>query len=85
MELRHIYSIATAMSKAFESDDMVGSDVGDIEINVSVSPSTLYGIDREFYRQTHNDSIEGFVHKDKIEAVIDNIHFVINEKEMSSK
>lgn len=80
MELRHIYNIATVMNNCVETEEMIGSDINDIEIKVSVSPSTLYGIDREFYRQTHDNSMEGFEHKKEINAIIDNVHFSIVEK-----
>lgn len=83
MELRHIYNIATTITKSFDTDEMVGANINDLEIGVKVSPGTLFGIDQEFYRQTHNGSIEGFIHNKKIDAVIDNVHFVLTEKEMS--
>lgn len=83
MELRHIYSIATTLSNSFDSDEMVGAKIDDIEVNVKVSPSTLFGIDQEFYRQTHDNSLEGFKHNKKVDAIIDNVHFVLTEKEMS--
>lgn len=77
MELRHIYSIASALGKAFNGEELVGADLNDIEVNIKVSPPTLYGIDQEFYRQTHNNSLDGFKHNKKIDAIIDNIHFVL--------
>ena len=83
MELRHIYSIATTLSESFNSDEMVGADINDIELHIKVSPGTLFGIDQEFYRQTHNGSLEGFKHNKKVDANIDNVHFVLTEKEMS--
>ena len=83
MELRHIYTIAMNLKNIFDTDDLVGADISDIELNVKLSPSTLYGIDREFYRQTHDGSIDGFVHNKKIDANIDNVHFVLTEKENS--
>lgn len=83
MELRHIYSIATNLVKTFDTDEMVGANIEDVEIGIKVSPGTLFGIDQEFYRQTHNGSIEGFNHNKKINAIIDDVHFVLTEKEMS--
>lgn len=85
MELRHIYSIATALSKAFNSEELIGADASDINISIKVSPTTLYGIDQEFYRQTHDNSLEGFKHNHTIDAIIDNVHFVLTEKEMESE
>lgn len=83
MELRHIYNIATTLSKSFNTDEMVGANINDIKLEIKVSPGTLFGIDQEFYRQTHNGSLEGFIHKKEIDAVIDDVHFVLTEKEMS--
>lgn len=85
MELRHIYSIATNLSKIFESDELVGADINDLSVEIKVSPTTLFGIDQEFYRKTHDNSLEGFKHNKKIDAIIDNVHFVLNEKEKDSK
>jgi len=71
------------LKNIFDTDDLVGADISDIELNVKLSPSTLYGIDREFARQTHAGSIDVFVHNKKIDAIIDNVHFVLTEKENS--
>lgn len=81
MELRHIYNIATTLNNAFNSDELVGGDINDLEIEIKVSPTTLFGIDKEFYRQTHNGSTDGFKHNKKVNAIIDNVHFVLIEKE----
>ena len=80
MELRHIYSIATSLNNLFNTDEMVGADIKDATIAIKVSPGTLFGIDQEFYRQTNNGSLEGFVHSKEIDATIDNVHFVLTEK-----
>lgn len=85
MELRHIYSIATALNKAFNDDELVGANISDVKIGIEVSPTTLYGIDQEFYRQTHDNSLDGFKHNHMIDAIIDNVHFVLTEKEADSK
>ena len=83
MELRHIYNIATNLSELFKTDEMVGADINDIELGIKVSPGTLFAIDQEFYRQTHNGSLEGFKHNKKVDASIDDVHLVLTEKEMS--
>lgn len=84
MELRHIYSLATKISEAFTMDEMSGSNQGDVDIVVRVSPVTLYGIDKEFYRLM-NGSDDGFVHRKRIEAKIDNVNFVLVEKETGAE
>ena len=40
----------------------------------------LYGIDKEFYRLSHDDSTEGFEHKSEIKVKIDNVNFIIDMK-----
>ena len=80
MELRHIYSIATSLNNLFNTDELVGADINDATIAIKVSPGTLFWIDQEFYRQTNNGSLEGFVHRKEIDATIDNVHFVLTEK-----
>lgn len=80
MELRHIYSIAKILNDALETDELVGCDTNDVELKIKVSPSTLFAIDKEFYRQTHNNSTDGFVHNKIIDATINNIHFILSEK-----
>lgn len=79
MELRHIYRIASILNTEFRKDDLVGADSNDMELSIKVSPATLYGIDREFYKMTHG-SFDGFMHKDRVEAVIDGIHFVLTSR-----
>ena len=80
MELRHIYSIATSLNNLFNTDELVGADINDATIAIKVSPGTFFGIAQEFYRQTNNGSLEGFVHRKEIDATIDNVHFVLTEK-----
>ncbi|MCD8207751.1 MAG: hypothetical protein LUD72_07430 [Bacteroidales bacterium] len=100
MELRHIYGIASALrgyADSFAKDEtelpvtnplpasVQGLSLSDVEVNVKVSPSTHYGIDREFYRLTHNNSCDGFVHKDGAMSVtIDGVKFKIQIKTPSN-
>lgn len=84
MELRHIYSIATILKNSFDEECLIGADKNDMEVIVRVSPSTLFAIDQEFYRQTHDGNLEGFKHNKKIDANIDNIHFVLVEKTVNN-
>ena len=49
-------------------------------IVVNVSPTTAYGIDKEFYRLTHDNNDDGFVHSKDIDASISNVKFSIREK-----
>lgn len=74
MELRHIYTIASTLNELFKTDDMVGADLSDLEVKIKLSSNTLYGIDREFYKET-NGTLDGFDHKNEINAIIDGVHF----------
>lgn len=82
MELRHIYSLSKILNNAVGLEEMVGSSIDDIEIHIGLKPETLYAIDREFYRQTHGGSLEGFEHNKEIHATIDNVPFVLTEKRL---
>ena len=55
-----------------------------IVITVNVAPAILYGIDKEFYRISHEGTTEGFKHTSKVAARIDNVRFVFNSTEEKS-
>lgn len=80
MELRHIYKIADIIKESVLNEQLPKSVLKDMLITVKVSPTTSYGIDKEFYRMTHNDSDEGFVHSKNIDANISGVSFSIREK-----
>lgn len=80
MELRHIYKIANILKESVLKEQLPKSVLKDMTITVNVSPTTSYGIDKEFYRMTHNDSDEGFVHSKNIDATISDVNFSIREK-----
>lgn len=80
MQLRHIYNISATLSDLFKTEEMAGASIEEVQIILSLPPSTLFAIDKEFYRQTHNGSLEGFRHNPTIDAVIDGIHFSMKEK-----
>lgn len=83
MELRHIYKISEIMNESIMKEKLPKEVLSDMTINIKVSPSTLYGIDKEFYCLTHNNSDEGFVHGGSIDAVIGNVKFNISCKSAS--
>lgn len=83
MELNDAYLIANVLNEKINDGTLNKDILNNITININVSPSILYGIDKEFYRISHEDSMEGFKHTSKIMARIDNINFVFSSKEVS--
>ena len=82
MELRHLYMIANAINEEIRIKTIPKDAKADMEITVEVTPTTFYGIDKEFYYMTHNNSYEGFEHSKKlVTATIDGIKFNIMPKE----
>ena len=50
-------------------------------VTMEFIPSTYYGIDKEFYYMTHNNSYEGFVHSPNlVTATVNGIKFNIMPK-----
>lgn len=80
MELRHIYKLADIINENILTDKLPKSILTDLSITVDVSPTTSYGIDKEFYRMTHNNNEKGFVHSKNIDATISGVSFNIREK-----
>ena len=80
MELRHIYKLSDIINESILENKIPKEILKDTVINVKVSPTTLYGIDKEFHRLTHDNSDEGFKHSDTVEATISNVHFKITTK-----
>lgn len=75
MELNDVYSIANAINESIMKGDIKPKTLEDFTIEVKVSPTILYGIDKEFYRLSHENDVSGFEHGDEVNAVIDNIKF----------
>ena len=85
MELRHIYKLADIINESILEEKLPKDVRNDITIVVNVSPTTAYGIDKEFYRLTHDNNDDGFVHSKDIDASISNVKFSIREKVESLK
>ena len=81
MELNDAYLLANVLNEKINDGTLDKEILNNIAINVNVSPSILYGIDKEFYRISHDDSTEGFKHTAKVMARIDNVHFEFSSKE----
>ena len=80
MELRHIYKLADIINESILEEKLPKDVRNDITIVVNVSPTTAYGIDKEFYRLTRDNNDDGFVHSKDIDASISNVKFSIREK-----
>ena len=49
-------------------------------------PTVFYGIDKEFYYMTHNNSYEGFVHSEMVNAKINGVKFnIVGEREETTE
>ena len=82
MDLNSIYAVATAINRLAEDGQIRYEDIDEaMVINIDVTPTMHYGIDKELYRLTHGGEDEGFIHSSApIEAQIDKVRFVISQK-----
>lgn len=86
MELRHLYTLSEIILEKIEKGDFPKEMKDDIEITMQFTPTTFYGIDKEFYYLTHNNSYDGFEHsKDMVTAIVNGIKFKIIPKEIKTK
>lgn len=78
MELRHLYTLSEIISNNIDKNILPEEIKDNIEITMTFSPTTFYGIDKEFYYITHNNSYEGFEHsQDLVTATVNGIKFNI--------
>ena len=77
MELRHIYTLSELIREKIDKEDLPKDVMDKMEITMKFPPITFYGIDKEFYYMTHNNSYEGFVHSEVVNATINGIKFVL--------
>lgn len=82
MDLNAIYAVSNAINKLAEKGEIRYEDIDNaIVISIEVTPDMHYGIDKELYRITHENSTDGFIHSHSpIEACINDVHFLIKEK-----
>lgn len=80
MNLKSIYAIANKINEAVLADSLSKDSLADVEVHIKGSPSQLYAIDRELYRMAHDGSSEGFMHTEKIKAIIDKVSFIFETK-----
>ncbi len=77
MELRHLYTLSESICEKISKEQLPEDILEDMEIRVFVPSLIFYGIDKEFYYITHNNSYNGFVHSDVVNAKINGVNFVI--------
>lgn len=76
MELNDAYILSNIINEKINEGVLDKSVLDNLTVGVAVTPTILYGIDKEFYRISHDDSLEGFKHAPKVFAKIDGINFV---------
>ena len=85
MELRHIYILSDCINDKIKDRTFPSNIKNDMEISISVSQPTFYGIDKQLYYMTHDNSYEGFEHTNTyITACIDGIKFKIFPKQKTT-
>lgn len=66
------------------SNGLPKSVLKEMEVVVNVSPAIQYGIDKEFYRSTHDGETDGFKpSEDDVVALIDGVTFRITSKNIN--
>lgn len=83
MDLNKIYTVTAALNRLVADGTLTQDDVSDnISIKVIVPPQTHYGIDKEFYRQSNNNNLQGFEHIEApIIAVVDGVRLEITAEQ----
>ena len=77
MGLRDLYTLSETIRDKINNDDLPEEILDKMEIKMVFKPTVFYGIDKEFYYMTHNNSYEGFVHSEMVNAKINGVKFKI--------
>ena len=77
MELRHIYTLSEMIREKIDKEELPKEVMDKMEIIMKFTPTTFFGIDKEFYYLTHDNSYDGFVHSEVVNATINGIKFKI--------
>ena len=85
MELRHLYALSEMINDKIGKNELPMDILDKMEIKMMFSPTTFYGIDKEFYYLTHNNSYEGFVHSEVVNAKINGVKFNIQSEQIEEK
>ena len=63
MNLDNIYTISNAINEQIIEGKLEKGQLEDMYMHSQVNSDILHGIDKEFYRLSHDDSTERFEHK----------------------
>lgn len=80
MDLNNVYALTNSINEEVVKGNLNKNDLNDIVISVLVEPNILYGIDKEFYRISHEGSSDGFTHTSEVRAKLDRINFIFKPK-----
>ena len=81
MELRDLYKLSELIKENVDNGNLSKEILTNMEISLQFNPLTYYGIDKEFYYMTHNNSYEGFVHSENlVTATVNGVKFNILSK-----
>ena len=81
MELRDLYKLSELIKENVDNGNLPKEILTNMEISLQFSPLTYYGIDKEFYYMTHNNSYKGFAHsEDLVTATVNGVKFNILSK-----
>ena len=68
-----MYKLSELIKENVDNGNLPKDILTDMEISLQFNPPTYYGIDKEFYYMTHNNSYEGFVHSEMVNAKINGV------------
>ena len=76
-----MYKLSELIKENVDNGNLPKEILTNMEISLQFSPLTYYGIDKEFYYMTHNNSYEGFVHSENlVTATVNGVKFNILSK-----
>lgn len=79
--LNEIYAISEIFNKAIEDGVLKKSMLKNITVDLEVEPSILYGIDKELYYISHDETYDGFVHNEEVDIDLYHVKFKIRSIE----
>ncbi len=86
MGLKDLYTLSETIRSKIDDNDLPEEILDKMEIKVTFNPTVFYGIDKEFYYMTHNNSYDGFVHSEIVNAKINGVNFnITGEREETSE
>lgn len=85
MDLKHLYILSEIIKNNVDDKNLPVEILDKMDITIRFSPTTFYGIDKEFYFITHGKSYEGFEHSDEVNAKINGVRFRVISDEAGGK